>query len=105
VDAAALDSAALALERFSLGRYQSPKSPMASPAAQVQIHHRTSARRLPRMISRTISAIAQPAVTIIVTSWSFASSGGGGDGRVAGSRVGSTLVGYEVTPAFAAAGA
>jgi hypothetical protein len=97
VDAVALDSAALALVRFSLGRYQSPKSPMASPAAQVQIHHRTSARRLSRMISRTMSAIAHPAVTTIVTSWSFASSGGGGDGRVAGSGVGFTLVGYEVT--------
>jgi hypothetical protein len=76
--------------------YHSPNNPSASPATQVQIHHRTSARRLPRMISRTTSATAHPAVMTLVTSWSLASSGGGGDRRAPGSRVCSTPVGYEV---------
>jgi hypothetical protein len=49
--------------------------------------------------------MAHPAVTTPVTSWSFASSGGGGDGRVAGSRVGFTLVGYEVARCLQAASA
>jgi len=48
--------------------YHRPNNPSASPATQVQIHHRTSARRLPRMISRTTSAMAHPAVMTLVTS-------------------------------------
>src|ERR1039457_1730909 len=69
---------------------------MPRPAAQVQIHHRTSGRKLPRRMSRTMSAIAHPAVMTLVTSWSLPSSGGGGDRRVPGSRVCFTPVGYEV---------
>jgi hypothetical protein len=49
--------------------------------------------------------MAHPAVTTPVTSWSFASSGGGGDRRGAGSRVGFTLVGYEVVRCLQAASA
>jgi hypothetical protein len=41
---------------------------MPRPAAQVQIHHRTSGRRLSRVMSRTTSAIAHPAVMTLVTS-------------------------------------
>jgi hypothetical protein len=41
---------------------------MATPAAQVQIHHRASAGRLPRMMSRMTSAMAHPAVPTTVTS-------------------------------------
>src|ERR1039457_1759092 len=69
---------------------------MPRPAAQVQIHHRTSGRKLPRRMSRTMSAIAHPAVMTLVTSWSLPSSGGGGDRRVPCSRVCFTPVGYEV---------
>ena len=47
-------------------------------------------------MSRTSSATAQPAVPTQVTTWSFASSGGGGEGRDSGSRVGFTPSGYEV---------
>ena len=54
---------------------------MTSPVTQVQSHHLASAGRLFRMISKTMSATAQPAVMLPVTSWSFASSGGGGVGR------------------------
>ena len=39
------------------------------------------------MMSRTTSAIAHPAVPTQMTTWSFASSGGGGEGRAVGSRV------------------
>jgi len=53
---------------------------MTSPVTQVQSHHLASAGRLFRTISRTISATAQPTVMLPVTSWSFASSGGGGVG-------------------------
>jgi len=41
---------------------------MTSPVAQVQIHHRASAGRLPRTMSSTISASAQPTVRLPVTS-------------------------------------
>ncbi len=47
-------------------------------------------------MSRTTSATAQPAVPTQVTTWSFASSGGGGEGRASGSRVAFTPSGYEV---------
>ena len=47
-------------------------------------------------MSRTTSATAQPAVPTQVTTWSFASSGGGGEGRASGSRVSFTPSGYEV---------
>src|ERR1700722_16528883 len=93
-----MDSADLARDRFSRGRDHNPNRPMASPAAQVQIHHRTPARRLSRMSSRTTSATAHPAVMTPVTSWSFALSGGGGDRRAPGSRICFTLVGYEIAP-------
>jgi hypothetical protein len=53
---------------LSLGTYQRPNSPIASPDTQVQIHQRSPAGRLPRMISRTISAMAHPAVMTPVTS-------------------------------------
>ena len=36
---------------------------MTRPVTQVQIHHRRSAGRLSRTMSRTISAMAHPAVT------------------------------------------
>ena len=39
------------------------------------------------MMSRTTSAIAHPAVPTQMTTWSFASSGGGGEGRSPRSRV------------------
>ena len=39
------------------------------------------------MMSRTTSATAHPAVPAQMTTWSFASSGGGGAGRAARSRV------------------
>ena len=89
-------AAAWARPRFSLGTYQNPKSPIASPATQVQIHQRSLAGRLPRTMSRTTSAIAHPAVPTPMTSWSFASRGGGGAGRAACSRVSFTPSGYEV---------
>jgi hypothetical protein len=89
-------AAARARPRFSLGTYQSPKSPNARPHTQVQTHQRWSAGRLPRMMSRITSATAHPAVTILMTSWSSASSGGGGEGRSARSRVSFTPPGYEV---------
>ncbi|HJY01224.1 MAG TPA: hypothetical protein VJ351_10460 [Streptosporangiaceae bacterium] len=66
---------------MSRGTYHRPNNPITSPVTQVQIHHRASAGRLLRTISKTISATAQPAVMLPVTSWSFASSGGGGVGR------------------------
>jgi hypothetical protein len=66
------------------GTYHRPNNPIASPVTQVQIHHRASAGRLSRTISSTISASAQPTVMLPVTSWSFASSGGGGVNRGAG---------------------
>jgi hypothetical protein len=66
---------------LNLGTYQSANRPIATAAAQVQIHHRASAGRRPRMMSSTISATAHPAVPTTVTSRSFASSGGGGDSR------------------------
>ena len=47
-------------------------------------------------MSRTTSATAHPAVMTPVTSWSFASSGGGGAGRAGRSRVSFTPSGYEV---------
>ncbi len=47
-------------------------------------------------MSRTTSAIAHPAAPTAATSWSFASSGGGGEGRGACSRVSFTPSGYEV---------
>jgi len=50
------------------GTYHRPNSPIASPVAQVQIHHRASAGRLPRTMSSTISASAQPTVMLPVTS-------------------------------------
>jgi hypothetical protein len=68
LDSPVLDSAALARERLSLGRYHRPNKPRPRPAAQVHIHQRTSARKLPRMTSRTMSATAHPAVMILVTS-------------------------------------
>jgi hypothetical protein len=82
--------------RFSLGTYHHPNSPIASPHTQVQIHQRSPAGRLPRTMSRTISATAHPAVMTPVTTWSFASSGGGGEGRAWRSRVSFTPSGYEV---------
>jgi hypothetical protein len=86
---------------LSLGTYHSPNSPITSPAAQVHIHHLASAGRLPRMMSSTISATAQPIVTVPVTSWSFASSGGGGAWRGVGRgpRDSLTRPGYEVPSA------
>jgi hypothetical protein len=54
-------------------------------------------------MSRTTSATAHPAVMTPVTSWSFASSGGGGEGRVSGSLVRFTPSGYEVPATGAAA--
>ena len=63
----ARDCADRALERFSRGRYQYPKPPMTRPVTQVQIHHLTSGRRLSRKISKTMSAMAHPAVTAPVT--------------------------------------
>ena len=50
------------------------------------------------MMSSTISATAQPIVTVPVTSWSFASSGGGGVGRGVECGPGDSLTcpGYEV---------
>ena len=57
------------------------------------------------MMSRTTSATAHPAVPTQMTTWSFASSGGGGEGRAARSLVGFTPPGYEVrSPVQAAAG-
>ena len=47
-------------------------------------------------MSRTTSATAHPAVPTAVTSWSFASRGGGGAGRAVRSRVSFTPSGYEV---------
>src|SRR5258708_7494122 len=70
-------AAARARPRLSLGTYQSPKSPIASPAAQVHTHQRWPAGMLPRTMSSTTSATAHPAVMTWMTSWSFASSGGG----------------------------
>ena len=52
-------------------------------------------------MSRTTSATAHPAVPTPVTSRSFASSGGGGAGRSARSRVSFTPPGYEVLQAGA----
>jgi len=83
--------------RLSLGTYQSANSPITSPHAQVQIHQRAPAGRLSRIMSKTTSATAHPAVPTQVTTWSFASSGGGGEGRAPGSRVSFTPSGYEVT--------
>ncbi len=83
--------------RLSLGTYQSANNPITSPHAQVQIHQRAPAGRLPRIMSKTTSATAHPAVPTQVTTWSFASSGGGGEGRAPGSRVSFTPSGYEVT--------
>jgi hypothetical protein len=68
---------------------------MATPAAQVQIHHLEPAGRLPRTSSSTTSATAHPAETTLRTSWSLASSGGGGDLRSAGPGDGCTPQGYE----------
>ncbi len=82
--------------RLSLGTYQSANSPITSPHAQVQIHQRAPAGTLSRTMSRTTSATAHPAVPTQVTTWSFASSDGGGEGRASGSRVGFTPSGYEV---------
>jgi hypothetical protein len=82
---------------LSLGTYHSPNSPITTPVAQLQIHHRSPAGRLARMTSRTISATAHPAVMLPVTSWSFASRGGGGAGGAAfsaGPRNRFTLSGY-----------
>jgi hypothetical protein len=93
---AALLAAAPARLRFSLGTYHHPNSPIASPHAQVQIHQRSPAGRLSRIMSRTTSAIAHPAVRTPVTTWSLASSGGGGAGRAWRSRVSFTPSGYEV---------
>jgi hypothetical protein len=81
--------------RLSLGTYMSPNSPIASPAAQVQIHHLEPAGRLSLTISRTTSATAHPAEMMPVTSCSLASSGGGGDLRSAGPGGGCTPQGYE----------
>jgi len=47
-------------------------------------------------MSSTASATAHPTVMTWMTSWSFASSGGGGEGRSCRSRVGFTPSGYEV---------
>jgi DNA-binding MarR family transcriptional regulator len=69
---------------------------MASPHTLVQIHQRWLGGRLLRTMSRTTSATAHPAVPVQMTSWSFASSGGGGAGRSARSRVSFTPPGYEV---------
>jgi hypothetical protein len=66
---------------LSRGTYHRPNNPITSPVTQVQIHHLASAGRRSRTITKTISATAQPAVTLAATSWSFASSGGGGVGR------------------------
>jgi hypothetical protein len=55
--------------------------PIATPAAQVQIHQRSAAGMLPRKISTTIRAITHPAVMTVVMSRSFPSSGGGGERR------------------------
>ena len=49
-------------------------------------------------MSRTTSATAHPAVMTRMTSWSSASSGGGGEGRSGPSRVGFMPLGYEVGP-------
>jgi hypothetical protein len=81
---------------LSLGTYHSPNDPNAIPATHVQIHHRACAGRLSRTISRTTSAMAHPAVTTPMTSWSLASSGGGGAGRSARSLDCFTRSGYEV---------
>src|SRR6202012_768972 len=88
---------ALARPRFIRGTYQSPNRPSSSPVRHVQIHHRSPAGRLSRTMSRTASATAQPAVITPVTSWSFASSGGGGEGRSSCSPVSVTPSGYGVT--------
>ena len=45
-------------------------------------------------MSKTTSATAHPAVPTAVTSLSFASSGGGGEGRASCSRVSFTPTGY-----------
>ncbi len=82
--------------RLNLGTYQSAKSPIPSPVTQVQIHQRWPAGRLPRTMSKTTSATAHPAVPTQVTTRSFASSGGGGEGRAWRSRVSFTPSGYEV---------
>ena len=53
------------------------------------------------MTSRTTNATVHPAVPTQMTSWSFASSGGGGEGRAACSLVGlvaSTPPGYDRAP-------
>ena len=52
-------------------------------------------------MSKTTSATAHPAVPTQVTTWSFASSGGGGEGRACRSRVSFTPSGYEVRRAAA----
>ena len=80
--------------RLSLGTYQSANSPITSPHTQVQIHQRWPAGRLPRTMSKTTSATAHPAVPAQVTTWSFASSGGGGEGRASCSLVSFTPTGY-----------
>jgi hypothetical protein len=41
---------------------------MAAPVRHVQIHHREPAGRLPRTMSRTISAMTHPAVMTPMTS-------------------------------------
>jgi hypothetical protein len=51
---------------------------MARPATAVHTHQRCPAGRSLRTISRTTSVTAHPAVITAVTSWSLASSGGGG---------------------------
>ena len=50
-------------------------------------------------MSRTTSATAHPAVPTPVTSRSFASSGGGGEGRAACSRVGLVALQHESSQA------
>src|SRR5208337_1843637 len=64
--------------------------------AQAQIHQRWPAGRLPRTMSKPTSATAHPAVPTQVTTWSFASRGGGGEGRASCPRVSFTPSGYEV---------
>src|SRR4029077_13307268 len=97
---AARRAAARARRRFSLGTYQDAKIPNATPHAQVQIHQRWPAGRLSRMMSRTTSATAHAAVPTQMTTWSFASSGGGGERRSAGALVSFILPPLPTPPGY-----
>jgi hypothetical protein len=64
------------LDRLRNGTYHNPNSPRPNPATQVHSHQRSAAGS-PTM-SSTTNATAHPTVTTMITSWSLASSGGGG---------------------------